>query len=265
MQGQGPGHRAQRLALSPEEELELGREAFREILVRARDRILPEDDPRTEQVERIGERIVEASRIPVLLREINLREDGYRFEWEFRVIESHRVNAFCLPAGKVVAFTGLLEVVQSEDELATVLGHEMAHALAHHASERLALSSAEASLLRAAHFQLSNLDESQRDRILSLLAPGTTLQSLSYDRFQESEADHIGVFLTTFAGYDPRAALSFWERMREISAGAIRLPEILSDHPTDARRIAQLQEWVPLALGAKGAYDRGEIAPETNR
>ena len=93
----------------------------------------------------------------------------------------------------------------------------------------------------------------------------TTLDSLAYDRFQESEADHIGVFLAAFAGYDPEDALSFWGRMREQSAGSIRLPEFLSDHPADGRRIAQLRGWIPLAEGAKHAYDRGDVVSETTR
>jgi len=117
-----------------------------------------------------------------------------------------------------------------------VLGHEIAHALAHHASERIGLKDSE-----------------------------SVLESLSYNRFQESEADHIGVFLMTFAGYNPEAALEFWDRMRESSSGSLRLPEFLSDHPADARRLAQLRGWIPLAEGGKAAYDRGEIAPEPSR
>jgi predicted Zn-dependent protease len=261
--GGGPGHRAQRLALSPEEELELGREAYREILEKAD--VLPPRDPAVERVRQVGGRIIAATRIGPLMREINLNEEGYRFEWEFNVIESDRVNAFCLPAGKVAVFTGLLQFVRDDDELATVLGHEMAHALAHHANERLALNPAEVRELRAANSRLANLDESRRRSLIGLLDAGAALDSLSYNRFQESEADHIGVFLMTFAGYDPEAALSFWERMRAASAGSIRLPEILSDHPADARRLAQLQGWIPLAEGAKRAYDQGQVVSDASR
>ena len=88
---------------------------------------------------------------------------------------------------------------------------------------------------------------------------GAALESLAYNRFQETEADHIGVFLMTFAGYDPEASLAFWERMKDEFSGSIRLPEILSDHPADARRLAQLRGWVPLAEGARRAYDNGQI------
>jgi predicted Zn-dependent protease len=262
-EGAGPGRRPQMLALTPEQELELGREAYREILAQAD--VLPPDHPAGERVRRVGRRIVAATQIRPLLQEINLREEGYRFEWEFNVIDSDRVNALCLPAGKVAVFTGLLAFIRSDDELATVLGHEMAHALAHHASERLALNPADAEALRAAGGRLSDVDEPRRRSLLGLLDAGAALESLSYNRFQESEADHIGVFLMTFAGYDPEAALAFWERMREASSGSIRLPEIVSNHPADARRLAQLRGWVPLAEGGKRAYDRGEIAPAASR
>jgi predicted Zn-dependent protease len=213
----------------------------------------------------VGNRLIGATQIRPLMQEINLREDGYHFEWEFSVVASNRVNALCLPAGKVIVFSALLGFVRSDDELATVLGHEMAHALAHHASERIARNPADFQALRVAGGRLGNLETSRRESILQTLDAGAALQELSYNRFQETEADHIGVFLMTFAGYDPHAALAFWERMREASAGGIQLPEILSDHPADARRLAQLPEWIPLAEGAKRAYDQGQIAPETTR
>jgi predicted Zn-dependent protease len=109
---------------------------------------------------------------------------------------------------------------------------------------------------------MSSLKAEERRRLISMLSAGTTLDSLAYNRFQESEADHIGLFLMTFAGYDPRAALTFWERMSAISSRRGRLPEILSDHPSDERRIAQLKAWIPLAEGGKKAFDQGMVAPE---
>jgi predicted Zn-dependent protease len=242
---------ARRCWLSPREELELGREAYREVLAMAD--VLPPEHRAVVRVQRVCSRIIAATRIRPLLREINLRADGDRFEWEFNVIDSGRINAFCLAAGKVAVFTGLLRFVRSDDELATVLGHEMAHALAHHANERLALNPADAGALRAASGRLGNLDEPRRRSLIGLLDAGAALESLSYNRFQETEADHIGVFLMTFAGYDPEAALAFWERMREVSSGSLRLPEILSDHPAAARRLAQLRVWVPLAEEGKRA------------
>jgi predicted Zn-dependent protease len=236
--GQGPGHRQQELALSPEEELELGRKAYREILGE-----IPEarDRRAEERAREVGKRIVRAAEIRPLQQEINLNIQGYKFEWEFRVLQSRSVNAFCLPGGKVAVFTGLFQVLQdSDDELATVVGHEIAHALAHHASERLARA-----------------ERTRRESGGGLL---DALISRKYDREQESEADHIGVFLMTFAGYNPDAAVTFWERMHDAQRGG-HIPEIISDHPSDDRRIQQLRQWVPLAKAGKKAYDEGRITP----
>lgn len=257
IEGEGPGGRPQPLALTPERELEVGREAYREILAEAD--VLPADSPETERVRRVGERIAGATHIEPLMREIHLRDATRDFEWEFSVLESDRVNAFCLPGGKVAVYSALLDFVRNDDELATVLGHEIAHALAHHASERLAMNPGDSENLRVSGGHLDRLSKSQKQGLFNMLSPGATLDSLAYNRFQESEADHIGVFLMTFAGYDPEAALGFWDRMRSASSGQFRLPEILSDHPADARRMVQLQQWIPLAEGAEQAYTRGEI------
>jgi predicted Zn-dependent protease len=232
--GQGPGHRAQMLALSPEEELELGREAYRQVLGEYRGRILPADDPVVIRCRQVARRIARAAGIEALQREINLRVRGYRFEWALNVLEDGRVNAFCLPAGKIAVFSGLLRITQNDDQLATVLSHEISHALAHHASERVAR---------------------EHTGVRGLLA------RRAYDRAQESEADHIGLFLMTFAGCDPRQAVIFWERMENLSRSSGRLPELLSDHPSDARRIRDLETWVPRAEAAKQAFDEGRIEP----
>jgi predicted Zn-dependent protease len=229
-QGEGPGHRVQILALSPRQELQLGREAYQEVLDSAP---IVDSGPEVEQVRRVSSRIAEAVQIEPLQREINLQVADYPFEWEYSVIQDDRINAFCLPGGKICVFTGLLKVVQNDDQLAAVIGHEVAHALAHHVSERLA--------------------REQRVR--------SGLLRLSFDRQQELEADHIGIFLTAFAGYDPEQAVVFWEEMQDVQARRAHLPELLSDHPSDARRMRKLQEWVPLAEAAKRAYDEGRIAP----
>ncbi len=239
-QGEGPGHRPQTLALKPDEELALGRKAYREVLSEAHP--LPKTRPEVTRVRHVGERIAKTVDIEPLMREINLDVKDYRFEWEFNVVDERQVNAFCLPGGKVVVFTGLLQMVHdSDDELAAVMGHEIAHALAHHSSERLAREAREGNGILAA------------------------LRGLSYDRAQESEADHIGVFLMTFAGYDPDKSLAFWKRMRQQGERQGHVPEILSDHPDDQKRIAKMEEWVPRARGAKRAYDEGRVAPASKR
>lgn len=233
--GSGPGHRQQYLGLSPEQEYSLGVKAYRQILGQAREKnaLLDEDDPAVQRVRRVGRRIVKAAQIEPLQREINLHLKGYRFEWEFNVIRSRQINAFCLPGGKVAVFTELLRLVRGDDDqLATVLSHEIAHALAHHSNERV------------------TQEESGRVGWIYRMA---------YDREQESEADHIGLFLMTFAGYDPDETVAFWQRMMQAQQGG-QLPEILSNHPSDRRRMQQLRAWVPQAKAAKEAYDHHRIA-----
>lgn len=233
--GSGPGHRRQALGLTPEQEYDLGQKAYRKILDEAQEKdvLLSQDAQLVEHVRRVGERIVKAVQIKPLLREINLNLRGYRFDWQFNVIRSRQVNAFCLPGGRVVVYTGLLRMVDNDDQLATVLAHEIGHALAHHANERI------------------TTEESGRVNWLFRQA---------YDRDQESEADHIGLFLMTFAGYDPDQALVFWQRMeRQSRAG--QLPEIISNHPSDRRRIEQLRKWIPQVKAAKEAFEQHRIAP----
>jgi len=223
------------LALTPEQELELGRQAYRKALQEAGREVLPPDSPEAKRVRRITDRIIKAAQIEPLQREINLRVKDYRFEWEVNVLrDDRRANALCLPGGKMLVYTGILQVARSDDQLATVLSHEMAHALAHHASERVARGKADGVAV---------------------------LRNKAYDRQQEAEADHIGVFLMTFAGYDPGEAVHFWERMGQAGRDKGRLPEILSDHPSDAQRIRALAKWVPAARAGKKAYDKGRIAP----
>ncbi len=239
--GEGPGHRAQELALSPQQELQLGRQAYKEVLSNPREygQVVPADRPECQRVRGIAQRIIHAAGIEPLQREINLRK-GYRFEWEVNVLDKEQVNAFCLPGGKIAVFQGLVRVVQNDSQLATVLSHEIAHALAHHSSERVARKEMNQTGLGV-------------------------IWNKAYDRKEEAEADHIGLFLMTFAGYDPEEAVRFWERMQQATGGQQRVPEILSDHPSDAHRIQEMKGWVPKAKAAKQAFDEGRIAPAPGR
>ncbi len=257
--GEGPGHRSQYLALTPAQELSLGRQAYREVLEKYRGHIVREGR-QAEAVRKVGGRIVEAAQIKPLQREVNLHFDNSMMEWEFTLIDDKQTNAFCLPGGKVAVFTGLFRVLENDDELAAVLGHEIGHALAHHASERVARENQLRQSLDAAdNSTLSSLSPAEQRSIMSSLAPGTSIGGLAFDRAQESEADHIGVFLMTFAGYKPEAAVRLWENMAEAS-GSRGVPEILSDHPSDARRIAQMRDWAPQAEAGLRAYKEGRVA-----
>jgi predicted Zn-dependent protease len=225
------------LALTPAQELALGERAYREILSKSK---VVAHGPDVERVRRVGKKIAHAAEIEPLQREINLRIRGFKFQWEFNVLHDRQINAFCLPGGKVAVFTGLLPVATTDAQLATVMAHEVAHALAHHTSERL-----------ARHKEGSGF--------LDLLV------GKAHDREQESEADHVGLFLMTFAGYDPEQAVIFWERMRTATAGGSRPPEILSDHPSDSKRIAQMGSWIAPAKAAKRAFDEGRILPRAGK
>jgi metalloendopeptidase OMA1, mitochondrial len=236
--GSGPGGRTQELALTPEQEIALGEKAYREIL--SKSKVVP-GGPEVERVRRVGSKIAHAAEIEPLQREINLRVRGFKFRWEFNVLQNRQINAFCLPGGKVAVFSGILPVAATDAHLATVMAHEVAHALAHHTSERLAR------------------EKSDGGGFLDLLV------GKAHDREQESEADHIGLFLMTFAGYDPEQAIVFWERMRTATSGGSRPPEFLSDHPSDSKRIAQMGTWIAPAKAAKRAYDEGRILPRSGK
>jgi predicted Zn-dependent protease len=219
--GEGPGHRNQKLALSPQQELNLGRQAYKQVLTNPAKygRVVPRDRPESQRIRNIAERIIHAAGIEPLQREINLRK-GFQFEWEVNVTDKDQVNAFCLPGGKMIVFKGILPVAENDDQLATVISHEIAHALAHHSSERVA-------------------NEEMNQSVLG------GIWNKSFDRQQEAEADHIGLFLMTFAGFKPDEAIFFWERMQKSTGNQRRPPEILSDHPSDAHRIQSMKEWVP--------------------
>jgi predicted Zn-dependent protease len=271
--GEGPGHRQQSLALSPRQELALGEKAYEEVLSENRGRVA-RSGPDYDRVKRIAEKILDVvNKNEPLRREINIRltddrSEPWRFDWKYAVIDAEPVNAFCLPGGEIAVYKGLLDFVDehggehADDWLATVLSHEIAHALAHHANERIAHEQMD----RKADEWGSGGEVSGSDRrqIGALLGVGDKLRELAFSRQQESEADHIGVFLMTFAGYDPDEAVRFWEAMAERSREQGSVPEILSDHPSDARRVAQLRHWAVRAKAALAAWKAGRIAPPSS-
>ena len=171
-------------------------------------------------------------------------------QWEFVVFESKEANAFCLPGGKVGVYTGILPITKDEAGLATVISHEVAHAVARHGGERMS----EALVLQTGG-QILGTTLAQSDPRMQaavLAAYGVTSQvgvALPHSRAQESEADHIGLIYMARAGYDPRAAVAFWQRFADYNkqtGGST--PVFLRTHPTDATRIQQLQVWMPEAL-----------------
>jgi metalloendopeptidase OMA1, mitochondrial len=281
-EGEGPGHRYQNIALSAQQEVKLGDEAFQEVLAKEH----PVRGPEVQRVEAIAEKIFhQALDNQPLRREIGLRDvDAFGSRWDFdhrkyAVLDEKEINAFCLPGGKIAVFQGLMEMTKGNDPwLATVLGHEISHALAHHSSERIARQNMYAQAGNASVSGFGLLDNDDHWRLMDLLGVGlhaaeyahpsqpepeereerrpglfAQFREMSFDRQQESEADHIGVFLMAFAGYDPNQAVGFWQAMEERS-GNQKIPEILSDHPSDAHRVAMMKQWAVRANDAVQAW-----------
>lgn len=199
--------------------------------------------PDAQRVKNIGMRLSTA--IEQYLRS-NDYGDQYNYHWEFNLIQSKEVNAWCMPGGKVAVYSGILPITQTDAGLATVLAHEIGHAIAHHSAERISqqmLAQGIGGLLGSA----SGSDNSTVSVINQLYGVGGPLVLLSYSRNQESEADRLGLTFMAMAGYDPHEALDFWKRMSSRS-GAGGTPEFLSDHPSDARRVQDIQNRLPEAM-----------------
>lgn len=196
-------------------------------------------------VDRVGARISRAiTKYFETQGESSLLE-GYK--WEFNTIESKEINAWCMPGGKVVVYTGLLPVTGNEAALAIVMGHEIAHAVARHGNERM--SQAMVQQLGGVALQVALAQKPQETQNLFMTAYGigsTVGAVLPWSRQQETEADKYGLIFSAIAGYDPREAIPFWQRMAAAGGGAP--PEFLSTHPSDATRLRKLEQSMPEAL-----------------
>ncbi|MDX1951450.1 MAG: M48 family metallopeptidase [Verrucomicrobiota bacterium] len=186
-------------------------------------------------VQRVGARIAQAA-----------ANDLPNAQWEFVVFESKEANAFCLPGGKVGIYTGILPITKDEAGLATVIGHEVAHASAHHGAERMSQALAAQTGGQVLGVALSAADP----RVQSLAAVAFPIATqvgilLPYGRKQESEADRIGLTYMARAGYNPEAAVQFWERFSEFNSGKKGGPAWLRTHPVDEVRIQQIKSWLP--------------------
>ncbi|MBM3865234.1 MAG: M48 family metallopeptidase [Verrucomicrobia bacterium] len=226
--------------LSEGREAQLGSESFQQI--RRKEKVAT-DPGANARVQRVGQRIaaVVGEALPAA-------------RWEFVVFESKELNAFALPGGKVGVYTGLLELAESDAELATVMGHEIGHVVARHGAERMseAMVIAGVGIAGSLAVEANSNDPRMRDLFALAYGGGTTLlRVLPHSRANEGEADRMGMLFAARAGYDPRGAVSFWRKMaarKQASAPGPRTPTFLSTHPADERRIADLEAFLPAVL-----------------
>ncbi|MBA4198245.1 MAG: peptidase M48 [Chitinophaga sp.] len=209
-------------------------------------KVVPVNNVNSEMVKRVGNRIAKA--IQQYYASQNIANNLKDYQWEFNLVENNDINAWCMPGGKVVVYTGLLKVTQNETALAIVLGHEITHAVAGHGAERMSRQMAAQGIQIAGNVAFSNNPETVN--IFNQVYPigSQTVGILPNSRTQEYEADKFGLIFAAMAGYNPQEAIPFWQRMAALSASSQRPPEFLSDHPTDENRIKKLQELMPNAI-----------------
>jgi len=210
-----------------------------------------------QRVKAVGERI--AAVVEEYLRNNNDADRIEGYEWEFSVIESNQLNAWALPGGKVAFYTGILPICKTDDGIATVMAHEIAHSIAHHGNERM--SQQLAVQLGGAALQVALRNKPQQTMQLAMTAFGIGSQVgllLPFSRKHEREADELGLYFMTMAGYDPSAAPDFWQRMMEANSNRQAPPELLSTHPSPYSRVRYLRKLIPEARAF--AEDRGYLA-----
>jgi len=207
-------------------------------------RIIPASDARAAMVKTVGRRIQSA--VEQYYRQNNLSLDGYA--WEFNLVENAEKNAWCMPGGKVMVYTGILALTANDVGLAVVMGHEIAHAVAGHGDERMSQGLVAQLGGLALSQALSQKPQETQDLWMTVFGVGVQYGALlPFSRTQESEADHLGLIFMAMAGYNPGEALSFWQRMSQQNQGGAP-PEFMSSHPSDATRISDIRDNLPEAM-----------------
>ena len=235
--------RQQTLMVSDGEVLSLASQQYKEFMQTAK---LSTNSTNTAMVKRVGQKL--ASAVTNYLNNNGLSSEVGNFAWEFNLVQNNQVNAWCMPGGKIVVYEGLLPVTQDEASLAIVLGHEIAHAVAKHSAEQLSTQMRQQQSLQIGTAIAGALGMGQNTQsiVQTVAALNFNFGNLKYSRNHESEADHMGLIFAAMAGYDPQVATTFWQRMAASSTN--QTAEFLSDHPSDATRIKQIQGWMPEAL-----------------
>ena len=235
--------RKQTLMVSDGDILTLSTQQYSEFMKSAK---LSTNAQNTQMVKRVGTNLANA--VTSYLTAAGLQNDLQYYKWQFNLVQDKQVNAWCMPGGLICVYEGILPVTQDEASLAIVLGHEIAHAVARHSAEQMSNQMKQQYGIQIGAAVLGGLGMGANTSSIlqAIAAQGFNFANLKYSRNHESEADHMGLIFAAMAGYDPNVAVSFWQRMAQLSNN--NTAEFLSDHPSDATRIKQIQGWLPEAL-----------------
>ncbi len=221
--------------------------------VKKSEKLLPDSDQRVKDVREIGTKISAA--VTKFMKANHMKDRLSEFNWEFNVADQDILNAWCMPGGKVMFYTGILPVCDGVGGIATVMGHEVAHAVARHGNERM--SQGLIQQFGGIGLAVAMQDKPQETQNLFMAAYGASSQlgMLKYSRQHESEADKMGLVFMIMAGYEPEEAIDFWGRMSAQKGGAAP-PEFLSTHPSDQTRIKEIKEFIPKAKELAAKYNK---------
>ena len=246
--------RQQSLMVSDGDVLSLSTQQYQEFMKTAK---LSTNAANTAMVKRVGQNL--ATAVTNYLNANGMAADVQNFKWTFNLVQNKEANAWCMPGGLICVYEGILPLTQDEASLAIVLGHEIAHAVARHSAEQMSTKIKQQYGMQVGAAVLGGMGVGSNTSsiIQAIAAQGFNFKNLSYSRSHESEADHMGLIFAAMAGYDPQVAVSFWQRMAAASNN--QRSEFLSDHPSDATRIKQIQGWMPEAL----KYYKGNSASTT--
>ncbi len=198
----------------------------------------------TKQVKRVGNRIAIA--VEKYMKENGFSNRVKNYKWEFNLVNKNIINAWCMPGGKVVVYKGIMPLTQSDEGLAVVMGHEIAHAIARHGNERMSQGLIAAAGVASLAVALRNKPSETKSLFLGAFGVASGVGILAFGRNQESEADKMGMVFMAMAGYQPKAAIPFWNRMKD-AGGNAGVPEFLSTHPSNDTRIKRITDWLPVA------------------
>ena len=248
--------RQQSLMVSDGDVLSLSTQQYQEFMKTAK---LSTNAANTDMVKRVGQNL--ATAVTNYLNANGMSADVQNFKWTFNLVQNKEANAWCMPGGLICVYEGILPLTQDEASLAIVLGHEIAHAVARHSAEQMSTKIKQQYGMQVGAAVLGGMGVGSNTSsiIQAIAAQGFNFKNLSYSRSHESEADHMGLIFAAMAGYDPQVAVSFWQRMAAASNN--QRSEFLSDHPSDATRIKQIQGWMPEAL----KYYKGNSASTSTK